>query len=210
MPDMAAPTRAVPPMIVGITGASGAVYGIEVLKALRRLGVPSHLIISQAAALTIHHETELSVQQVKALADIVHPIGDIAAACSSGSFGTLGMIVAPCSMKTLAEIATGVTSNLISRSADVVLKERRRLVLLVRETPLNEIHLSNMLTLTRAGAIVAPPVPAFYNRPSSLQDIVAHTVGRALDLFGLQPEWVERWNPAVHVGKPARSTSDHG
>lgn len=185
----AAPRR----VVVGITGASGAIYGIAVLKALRLLNVESHLIISQAAALTIHHETDFSLQDVKAMGDTVYAIGDIAASCSSGSFDTLGMIIAPCSMKTLAEIATGISSNLISRSADVVLKERRRLVLLVRETPLSEIHLRNMLTVTRAGAIVAPPVPAFYNAPKSLDDIVTHTVGRALDLLGLAPEWVKRW-----------------
>ncbi|HVZ44105.1 MAG TPA: UbiX family flavin prenyltransferase [Ramlibacter sp.] len=182
-----------PRIIVGITGASGAIYGIALLKALRELDIESHLIISQAASLTIHHETDFSVQDVKALADKVYAIGDIAASCSSGSFATLGMIIAPCSMKTLAEIATGVTSNLISRSADVVLKERRRLVLLARESPLTEIHIGNMLTVTRAGAIVAPPVPAFYNRPASIHDIVVHTVGRTLDLFGLSPDWVKRW-----------------
>lgn len=181
-------------MVVGITGASGAIYGVAVLKALRELKVESHLIVSQAAALTIHHETEFSLQDVKAMADHVYAIGDIGASCSSGSFDTLGMIIAPCSMKTLAEIATGVSSNLISRSADVALKERRRLVLLARETPLSEIHLRNMLAVTRAGAVVAPPVPAFYNGPKSLDDIVAHTVGRALDLFGLAPGWVKRWD----------------
>lgn len=180
-------------MIVGITGASGAIYGIALLKALRQLNVESHLIVSQAAALTIHHETDLAVQQVKNLADVVHPIGDIAATCSSGSFKTLGMIVAPCSMKTLAEIASGVTSNLISRSADVTLKERRRLVLLVRESPLTEIHIGNMLAVTRAGGIIAPPVPAFYTRPECIDDIVSHTVGRVLDLFDLSPGWVKRW-----------------
>ena len=181
-------------MVVGITGASGAIYGIAVLKALRLLDVESHLIVSQAAALTIHHETDFSLQDVKAMADTVYAIGDIGASCSSGSFETLGMIVAPCSMKTLAEIASGVSSNLISRAADVVLKERRRLVLLARESPLSEIHLRNMLAVTRAGAIVAPPVPAFYNKPKSLDDVVAHTVGRALDLFGLAPDWVKRWD----------------
>jgi 4-hydroxy-3-polyprenylbenzoate decarboxylase len=183
-----------PRMVVGITGASGAIYGIAVLQALRRLNVESHLIVSQAAALTIHHETDFSLQDVKAMADIVYAVGDIGASCSSGSFETLGMIIAPCSMKTLAEIASGVSSNLISRAADVVLKERRRLVLLARETPLSEIHLRNMLAVTRAGAIVAPPVPAFYNEPKSLDDIVAHTVGRALDLFSLAPDWVKRWD----------------
>lgn len=181
-------------MVVGITGASGAIYGIAVLQALRRLNVESHLIVSQAAALTIHHETDFSLQDVKAMADTVYAVGDIGASCSSGSFETLGMIIAPCSMKTLAEIASGVSSNLISRAADVVLKERRRLVLLARETPLSEIHLRNMLAVTRAGAIVAPPVPAFYNEPKSLDDIVAHTVGRALDLFSLAPDWVKRWD----------------
>jgi 4-hydroxy-3-polyprenylbenzoate decarboxylase len=191
--DWTASTGDRPRMIVGITGASGAIYGIALLKSLRLMNVESHLIVSQAAALTIHHETDLTVQAVKNLADVVHPIGDVGASCSSGSFKTMGMIVAPCSMKTLAEIATGVTSNLISRSADVALKERRRLVLLVRESPLTEIHIRNMLAVTRAGAIVAPPVPAFYTRPGSLDDMVLHTVGRTLDLFGFSPEWVKRW-----------------
>lgn len=186
-------------MIVAMTGASGAVYGIELLKALRRLNVESHLIVSRAAALTIHHETGLTVDEVKAFADVCHPIGDIAAACSSGSFKTMGMVVAPCSMKTLAEVASGVSTNLISRSADVSLKERRRLVLMVRETPLTEIHLDNMLRVTRAGAIVAPPVPAFYSRPQSLDDMVAHTVARVLDLFDLSPDWIQRWDPGART-----------
>lgn len=190
-----APSAGRPRLVVGITGASGAIYGIEMLKALRRLDVESHLVISRAAALTIHHETDLTVEDVKALADVCHPVGDIAAACSSGSFRTLGMVIAPCSMKTLAEIASGVTTNLISRSADVVLKERRRLVLMVRETPLTEIHIRNMSLVTRAGGIVAPPVPAFYSRPQSIDDLVAHTVGRVLDLFDLSPDWVRRWEP---------------
>jgi 4-hydroxy-3-polyprenylbenzoate decarboxylase len=189
-----APSRSRPRIIIGITGASGAAYGIALLKAVREFDIESHLIISQAASLTIHHETDLSVQDVKDMADKVYAIGDVAASCSSGSFNTLGMIIAPCSMKTLGEIASGVTSNLISRSADVVLKERRRLVLLARESPLTEIHIRNMLAVTRAGAIVAPPVPAFYNRPASIDDIVMHTVGRALDLFGLTPDWVQRWD----------------
>lgn len=189
------PARPRPRLVLGITGASGAIYGVEMLKALRRLGVETHLIVSRAAALTIHHETELTLDQVKVLADVCHPIGDIGASCASGSHQTMGMVIAPCSMKTLAEIASGVTSNLISRSADVVLKERRRLVLMVRETPLNEIHIRNMLDVTRAGGIVAPPVPAFYTRPQSLNDIVTHTVGRVLDLFDLSPNWIQRWEP---------------
>ncbi|MGQ9367045.1 UbiX family flavin prenyltransferase [Azospirillum sp. ST 5-10] len=193
-----------PRIIVGISGASGAIYGIAVLRALRRLEVESHLILSRAAALTIEHETDLSVGEVKDLADRTYPVGDIGAACSSGSFRTRGMIVAPCSMKTLGEIASGVTANLLSRAADVVLKERRRLVLLTRETPLTEIHLRNMLTVTRAGAIVAPPVPAFYTRPAGIDDVVAHTVGRALDLFDLDPPWVRRWKePDVNAAPAA-------
>lgn len=193
------PARPRPRLVVGITGASGAIYGIEMLKALRRLGVETHLIVSRAAALTINHETDLTLDQVKALADVCHPVGDIGASCASGSHQTMGMVIAPCSMKTLAEIASGVTSNLISRSADVVLKERRRLVLMVRETPLNEIHIRNMLDVTRAGGIVAPPVPAFYTRPQSLNEIVTHTVGRVLDLFDLSPNWIQRWEPKAQL-----------
>lgn len=180
-------------IIVGISGASGAIYGVRVLEALRDLGVETHLIVSKAARLTLDYETDWTIADLEALADHVHGIGDMAAACSSGSFRTVGMIVAPCSMRSLAEIATGVTSSLLTRSADVVLKERRRLVLLVRESPLTLVHLRNMATVTEMGGIVAPPVPAFYSRPSSLDDMIDHTVGRTLDLFGLDTGRVRRW-----------------
>ncbi|WP_259782705.1 UbiX family flavin prenyltransferase [Aestuariispira ectoiniformans] len=180
-------------LIVGISGASGAVFGIRMLETLREIGVESHLILSKAAEMTIGYETDLSPKDVKALADVVYPIGDVGAPCSSGSFPTEGMVIAPCSMKSLAEIATGVTSSLMSRAADVVLKERRRLVLMTRETPLTNVHLRNMLTVSEMGGIIAPPVPAFYTKPENLDDLVDHNVGRVLDLFGLDTGKVKRW-----------------
>lgn len=180
-------------LIIGITGASGTLYGVRLLQVLHEIGVETHLIISPSAEKTREYETELSSQDIKSLASHVYAYSDIAAGISSGSFRTDGMIVAPCSMKTLAEIATGVTANLISRAADVILKERRRLVLLTRETPLTTIHIKNMLSVTEAGAIVMPPVPAFYAKPKSLDDIVNHTVGRVLDLFSLDHNLVNRW-----------------
>lgn len=180
-------------LIVGISGASGAVYGIRLLETLGNLPVTTHLIMTKAAEMTLAYETDHKVGEVRALADVFHPINDIGAAPSSGSFPTLGMIIAPCSMKSLAEIATGMTSNLLTRAADVTLKERRRLVLVPRETPLHAVHLRNMLTLSEMGAIVAPPVPAFYARPRNLADMVDQTVGRLLDLFGLDTGRVRRW-----------------
>ena len=180
-------------LIVGISGASGVIYGIRVLETLRRLGVESHLVMSRTAEVTLAYETDLKVADVQRLASVVHGAGDLAAGPSSGSFRTDGMIVAPCSVKTLAEIATGATTTLVSRAADVTLKERRRLVLLVRETPLHAGHLRNMLAVTEMGAIVAPPVPAFYAKPKSLDAMIDHTVGRALDLFGLDAGLATRW-----------------
>ncbi|WP_342719572.1 UbiX family flavin prenyltransferase [Roseospirillum parvum] len=180
-------------MIVGITGASGIVYGIRCLETLGELGVETHLVMSRTAEVTLAHETDLKVAQVKALASAVHRIDDLAAAPSSGSFPVLGMIVAPCSMRTLAEIAAGLAGNLITRAADVTLKERRRLVLMARETPLHLGHIRAMATVTELGAIVAPPVPAFYSRPASLEEMVDHSVGRVLDLFGLDSGRVRRW-----------------
>jgi flavin prenyltransferase len=180
-------------LVVGISGASGVIYGIRLLEALRPLPVETHLILTRAAEMTIAYETERTTAEVRALAEVCHPIGDVGAAPSSGSFPTLGMIVAPCSMRSLAEIATGVTSNLLTRSADVALKERRRLVLVPRETPLHAGHLRNMLSVTEMGAIVAPPMPAFYARPESVDALVDHTVGRLLDLFGLDTGAVRRW-----------------
>ena len=182
-----------PRLIVGISGASGAVYGIRLLEMLRDMPVETHLVLSKTAELTIAYETDWKIAAVKALADVCHSARDLGAAISSGSFRTLGMLVAPCSVRSMSEIATGVTSTLLTRAADVVLKERRRLVLLVRETPLHSGHLRTMLALSELGAIVAPPLPAFYNRPQSVDEIVDHTVGRALDLFELDTGRVRRW-----------------
>lgn len=182
-----------PRLIVGISGASGAVYGIRLLQLLRGGPIRTHLVMSQAARLTLAYETDLKVAEVEALANTVHPIGDLGAACSSGSFRTLGMVVAPCSIKTMSEIATGVTGNLLSRAADVVLKERRRLVLMLRETPLHLGHIRSMAAVTEAGAIVYPPVPAFYARPATLEEMVDHTLGRVLDLFDVDLGTVRRW-----------------
>jgi 4-hydroxy-3-polyprenylbenzoate decarboxylase len=185
-----------PRLVVGVTGASGAVYGVRVLDACRELGVESHLIVSRAAILTLAQETDLTLADLAAVAakaDVVHRVGDIGAAIASGSFPTLGMIVAPCSVKTMSEIATGVTASLLTRAADVTLKERRRLVLMVRETPLHTGHLRTMTALSEMGAIIAPPVPAFYAKPDTLDDMVDHTVGRVLDLFDIDVGIVNRW-----------------
>jgi 4-hydroxy-3-polyprenylbenzoate decarboxylase len=183
-----------PRLIVGITGASGAIYGIRALELLRGLSVETHLVLSQAAAITVAQETEYVVADVRALADIVHDRNNIAASISSGSFRTEGMLIAPCSIRTMSEIATGVTSSLLTRAADVVLKERRRLVLMVRETPLHLGHLRTMTQLTEMGAVVAPPVPAFYAGPQSIDEMVTQSVGRMLDLFGLDTGKVKRWS----------------
>jgi 4-hydroxy-3-polyprenylbenzoate decarboxylase len=180
-------------LIIGMTGASGAIYGIRLLQLLRDTDIETHLIMSRAARLTLAYETDLKVSDVEALASVVHPHQDIAAACSSGSFKTLGMIVAPCSIKTMSEIATGITGNLVSRSADVALKERRRVVLLLRETPLHIGHIRSMASVTEAGAIVYPPVPAFYSRPETLAEMIDHTIGRVLDLFDIDLGTVHRW-----------------
>lgn len=180
-------------LVVGITGASGVIYGIRMLEALRDANVETHLILSKAAEMTLAYESDLKPRDVRDLASVSYAIGDVGAPCSSGSFPTEGMIIAPCSMKTLAEIATGVTGNLLSRSADVILKERRRLVLMARETPLTTVHLRNMTTVSEMGGIVAPPVPAFYAKPENLDDMVNHSVGRVLDLFGIESDLVRRW-----------------
>jgi len=193
-----------PRLVVGMSGASGSIYGIRLLRMLRGTSIQTHLIMSQAAKVTLAQETDMKVADVEALADVVHPNADIGAACASGSFRTLGMIVAPCSVKTLAEIASGVTPNLLSRSADVALKERRRLVLLLRETPLHLGHIRNMAAATEAGAIVCPPVPAFYARPASLEEMVDHTLGRVLDLFYLGT--LRRWKG--QRTRPARAAAD--
>ncbi|HYB76699.1 MAG TPA: UbiX family flavin prenyltransferase [Candidatus Bathyarchaeia archaeon] len=180
-------------MIVGITGASGTVYGVRMLQLLRAAGIETHLVVSKAGDMTRAHETSLTRDDLRALADVAYDIHDVGAALSSGSFKTLGMVVAPCSVGTLAEIAVGTANTLLTRAADVCLKERRRLVLMVRETPLHLTHLRNMVAATEMGAIVCPPVPAFYAKPQALQDMVDHTVGRVLDLFGLDLPVVKRW-----------------
>jgi len=182
-----------PRIIVGISGASGIVYGIETLKALRELDIETHLVVSKSALVTLSQETDMKPSELTSLADHHYTNADIGAAISSGSFQTMGMLVAPCSIKTMSEITTGVTSSLLSRAADVVLKERRRLVLMVRETPLHAGHLESMLRVTNMGAIVNPPVPAFYTHPKSIEDMVSQTVGRVLDLFDLTTGRVKRW-----------------
>ncbi len=180
-------------IIIGISGATGTIYGIELLKELRELGVETHLVISKNGQIAIAHETDYSVADVQKLADHFYSNNDLSAAISSGSFKTHGMIVAPCSMRSLAEIATANTSTLLTRAADVVLKERRRLVVLPRETPLTLAHIRNMATVTEMGGIIAPPLPAFYAKPASIQDIVDHTVARVLDLFDIETTKIKRW-----------------
>ncbi|MGE0118170.1 MAG: UbiX family flavin prenyltransferase [Dongiaceae bacterium] len=193
-------------IIVGISGASGAIYGVRMLQVLTKLPVETHLVMSRAAEMTLAYETDLTPKDVRALADIVHGFGDVGAPIASGSFRTMGMVIAPCSVHSMAEIATGVTSNLLTRAADVVLKERRRLVLMLRETPLHTGHLRNLTALSEMGAVIAPPVPAFYARPASVEDIVDHSVGRVLDLFGLETELVRRWGelPDKDAASPTR------
>ncbi len=193
-------------LIVGLSGASGVVYGVRLLESLRNMPVEAHLVMSKSAEITIAYEMDLKVSDVHALADVWYPAGDMGAALSSGSFRTLGMVVAPCSMRSLAEIAGGVTTSLLTRAADVVLKERRRLVLMVRETPLHSGHLRNMLSVSEMGAIIAPPVPAFYARPANLDEMIDQTVGRVLDLFDLESDDVRRWGePATEGERPLRS-----
>ncbi len=184
-------------LVVGISGASGVLYGIRLLEVLRQLPVESHLVMSRSAEVTMAHETDVKVAAVKALADQVYANEDLAAAISSGSFKTMGMVVAPCSVKSLAEIASGVAGSLLARAADVTLKERRRLVLMVRETPLTTGHLRAMVAVSEMGGIIAPPVPAFYARLQNLDQMVSQTIGRVLDLFDLEAPGVTRWGEAV-------------
>jgi len=181
-------------LVVGISGASGTVYGIRLLEFLAKTDIETHLVMSKSAELTLAYATDYKTKDVRAFATVSHPNADIGATISSGSFPTLGMVVAPCSIKTMSEIATGVTSTLLSRAADVVLKERRRLVLAVRETPLHGGHLRTMVQLADMGAVIAPIMPAFYNRPKTVDDIINHTVGRLLDLFGIEAAMVKRWH----------------
>ena len=192
-------------LVVGISGASGVTYGVRLLELLRGTGVETHLVMTHAAEVTLAHEMPgFKLAGVRALAHAWHPVADIGASISSGSFRTLGMVVAPCSVRSMSEIASGVTSTLLTRAADVVLKERRRLVLMVRETPLHTGHLRTMLALSEIGAVVAPPVPAFYARPDTLEDLVDHTLGRVLDLFDIESGTVRRWREP-----PARAAAAH-
>jgi len=182
-------------LIVAITGATGAIYGVRILDMLRKLGgVETHLLISSAGWLNIQHELQLAKDDLHARADVVHSVRDVGASIASGSFATEGMIVAPCSIRTMSEIATGVTSSLLTRAADVVLKERRRLVLMVREAPLNLAHIRNMEAVTLMGGIIFPPVPAFYQRPQSLEQMVDHTIARVLDLLDIGNDLAPRWD----------------
>lgn len=180
-------------LIIGISGASGAAYGLAALEMARSAGVETHLVVSRSAMLTLHQELGLNKAGLEGRADVIHPVADVGATIASGSFRTMGMLVAPCSVKTMSEISTGVTSSLMSRAADVVLKERRRLVLMVRETPFHLGHLETMVRLTQMGAIIMPPVPAFYTKPASVDDIVSHSIARALDLFDIDTGAIKRW-----------------
>ncbi|WP_305038306.1 UbiX family flavin prenyltransferase [Caballeronia sp. SL2Y3] len=181
-------------LIVAMTGATGAIYGVRLLETLRRLGgVETHLLVSSAGWLNVQHELDLDKAAVNALADVVHNVRDVGASIASGSFATDGMIVAPCSMRTLASIAHGLSDNLVTRAADVVLKERRRLVLLVRETPFNLAHLRNMTAVTEMGGVIFPPLPAFYQKPASIDEMVDHTVARVIDLFGMAQPIAAAW-----------------
>jgi 4-hydroxy-3-polyprenylbenzoate decarboxylase len=190
-------------LIIGISGASGTVYGVRLLEMLRKADIETHLVMSKSAEMTMVYETDLKPKDVRALAAVHYPVSDIGAAISSGSFQTMGMIIAPCSIRTMSEIATGVTSSLLSRAADVALKEKRRLVLAVRETPLHGGHLRTMTTLADIGAVIAPIVPAFYNRPQSVDDIINHTCGRLLDLFCIDTGTVKRWKGGAVKEKAA-------
>lgn len=188
-----------PRIVIGISGASGVIYGIRALQRLKEAGVETHLVMTNAAKVTLAYETTMKVADVEALAAVTHRHDDIGASISSGSFRTIGMLVAPCSVHSLSEIATGVTSGLLARAADVALKERRRVVLMIREAPLHAGHLRQMLAVTEMGAIVAPPNPAFYALPKSIDEMIDHTVGRALDLFDIEVAGVRRW-----AGRQAR------
>jgi flavin prenyltransferase len=199
-----------PRFIVGISGASGTAYGVAAIEMLRKLGVETHLVMTRSATVTLAHELPIKLRDIHALASVVHRVEDIGASIASGSFQTMGMLVAPCSIRSLSEIAYGMTSNLLTRAADVVLKERRRLVLMVRETPLHLGHLRAMAQATEAGAVIMPPVPALYARPSSVDDIIRHSVGRALDLFGLDTGEIRRWGGELSRKRITKSKPAHG
>lgn len=192
-------------IIVGITGATGAIFGVRLLEALHAADIETHLVVSKWGQQTIEHETGITAQQLKDRASVYHGTSNMAATISSGSFHTEGMVIAPCSMRTLAGIAHGYGESLVHRAADVVLKERRKLVLIPRETPLSEVHLENLLKLARMGAAIVPPMPAFYNRPQTIDDIVDHVVARALDQFGISAEFAKRWDGQMgHAGAVQR------
>ena len=202
-------------MIVGISGATGTVYAVRLLESLRDLGIETHLVVTRAAEMTAAYECDRPVREIKALASVVHPVGNVGASIASGSFKTMGMIVAPASMRTVGEIASGASTNLLTRAADVCLKERRRLVLMARETPLHAAHLKAMLAVTEMGGIICPPVPAFYERPATLEQMIDHTVGRVLDLFEMESGLVNRWqgrseDPLRLVHDTARSSTAGG
>lgn len=190
-------------IVVGISGASGAIYGVRLLKMLRQVNVESHLVVSRSAQVTLAQEMDLRLADLQALADVFYPNTDIGAAISSGSFRADGMVIAPCSIKTLSEVATGCTGSLLSRAADVMLKERRRLVMMVRETPLHAGHIRSLAAVTEAGAIVYPPVPAFYSKPATLEEMVDHTLGRVLDLFDIETDAVRRWGGIAAAMEPS-------
>ena len=181
-------------LIIGMTGSTGAIFGIRMLEALKHTDVETHLIISKWAQRTIEHETRHTLEQVRAMATVVHSQGDMGASISSGSFLTEGMVVIPCSVRTLGGIANGYGEHLVHRAADVILKERRKLVLVVRETPLSEVHLENMLKLARMGVVMLPPMPAFYNHPKTVEDVIDHIVMRVLDQFGIETPFAKRWD----------------
>jgi 4-hydroxy-3-polyprenylbenzoate decarboxylase len=192
-------------MIIGISGATGVIYGVRLLQVLKQQGIETHLVVTKAGEMTRAYETDLSMRQLRDLADVWYPITDVGAAISSGSFRTMGMIIAPCSIRTMSEIAHGISSNLVTRAADVVLKERRRLVLMLRETPLTASHIKSMLAVTQSGGIIAPPVPAFYIRPQTIEDLIDHAVGRVLDLFDIEMEGVRRWGETPMLEDVAES-----
>tara|TARA_B110000503_G_scaffold105410_1_gene157272 strand:+ start:740 stop:1300 length:561 start_codon:yes stop_codon:yes gene_type:complete len=182
-------------LVIGISGASGVIYGVRALQLLADQPIETHLVMSKSAELTAHYELTMSIDEIRSLADVFHPVRNVGASIASGSFGGLGMLIAPCSIRTLGEITSGVTSSLLTRAADVALKERRRLVLMVRETPLHLGHLRNMVAATEMGAVIAPPVPAFYTGPDSVDVMVTQGICRALDLFGIELPETQRWTP---------------
>lgn len=195
-------------LIVGMTGATGTIFGVRLLQILEGTGIETHLVMSKWAARTLIHETPYTAEEVQQMASSYYQSSDQGASISSGSFLTEGMIIAPCSVRTLGAIANGMGDNLVHRAADVILKERRRLVLMVREAPLSEIHLRNMLKLSRMGAVILPPVPAFYNRPQTIDDIVNHTVQRALDQLGIHVDVVSRWDGVMTRGGKVSEVSE--